>query len=198
MKKFLTEDEEDFLDKFLSIQKKLWSFTLKNFKRINPTMEDITDWKGKGEFLFGKKNITVYNSSTISGDVEIGENTWIGPYTALDGTGGLKIGKNCSISSKVNIVSHDSVKWALSGGSAQYEYAPISIGDNCFVGTGAFVGKGVTIGNNCLIAANSVVTKNFDDFSIIGGTPAKKIGHVVVKKNEEVELIFKNESKAKK
>lgn len=194
----LNKEEKDLFELLQSLKSKLDEYTLTNYKRINPFTENLVDWKNKGEKIFKNKNITVYDTSTIVGDVDVGENTWIGPYTALDGTGGLKIGKNCSISSKVNIISHDSVKWALSGGSAQYEYAPISIGDNCFVGTGAFVGKGVTIGNNCLIAANSVVTKNFDDFSIIGGTPAKKIGHVVVKKNEEVELIFKNESKAKK
>lgn len=197
MKKKLTEDEVDLLNKILSIQKKLWSYTLKKFRRINPTMEDITDWKEKGKFLFGEKNITVYDSSTIAGDVEIGENTWVGPFTALDGTGGLKIGKNCSISSKVNIVSHDSIKWALSGGVESYEYAPISIGDNCFIGTGAFVGKGVSIGNNCLIAANSVVTNDVKDYSIVGGIPARKIGHVIVKSNQKIELIFDNDSKTK-
>ena len=197
MKKNLTEDEVDLLNKILSIQKKLWSYTLKKFRRINPTMEDITDWKEKGKFLFGEKNITVYDSSTITGDVEIGKNTWVGPFTALDGTGGLKIGENCSISSKVNIVSHDSIKWALSGGMDSYEYAPISIGDNCFIGTGAFIGKGVSIGNNCLIAANSVVTNDVEDYSIVGGTPARKIGDVIVKENQKIELIFDNDSKTK-
>jgi len=198
MKKNFNKDELDLLNKIISIQKKLRTNTLKEFKRINPTMEDITDWKEKGNFLYGDKNITIYDSSTITGDVEIGENTWIGPFTALDGTGGLKIGKNCSISSKVNIVSHDSIKWALSGGKESYEYAPINIGNNCFLGTGAFVGKGVNIGNNCLIAANSVVTTDFKDYSIIGGIPARKIGHVIISKNHKVELIFNNESKTKK
>lgn len=197
MKKNLTEDEVDLLNKILSIQKKLWSYTLNKFRRINPTMEDITDWKEKGKFLFGEKNITIYDSSSITGDVEIGENTWVGPFTALDGTGGLKIGENCSISSKVNIVSHDSIKWALSGGQESYEYAPISIGDNCFIGTGAFIGKGISIGNNCLIAANSVVTNDVEDYSIVGGTPARKIGDVIVNKNQKIELIFENDSKTK-
>ena len=65
-----------------------------------PFTEDITDWK-KGKFLFGGENITIYDSSTVAGEVKVGDNTWIGPYTALDGTGGLTIGNNCSISSGV-------------------------------------------------------------------------------------------------
>ena len=138
--------------------------------------------------------MTVYGSSNISGNIEVGENTWIGPYTALDGSGGLIIGKNCSISSKVNIVSHDTIKWALSGGLEGYEHAPIRIGNNCFIGTGAFIGKGVTIGNNCLVAANSVVTNDFEDFSIIGGIPGKKIGKVLITDDKKVKLIFNNDS----
>jgi acetyltransferase-like isoleucine patch superfamily enzyme len=32
---------------------------------------------------------------------------------------------------------------------------------------------GVKLGEGCVVAANSVVTKSFEDFSIIGGVPAK-------------------------
>ena len=138
----LTKEDISLLQIIKSI-KKLWSYTFMKYKRVNPTFEDITNWKSKGEFLFGKKNITVYDSASIVGDVEIGENTWVGPFTALDGTGGIKIGQNCSISSGVSIVSHDSIKWALSGGKEKYEYDKIAIGDNCFIGTRAFICKGV-------------------------------------------------------
>ncbi|MDB4016361.1 acyltransferase, partial [Flavobacteriaceae bacterium] len=65
------------------------------------------------------------------------------------------------------------------------------------IGTGAFIGKGVSIGNNCLIAANSVVTNDVEDYSIVGGTPARKIGDVIVKENQKIELIFDNDSKTK-
>lgn len=182
---------EKFLIRILiSIQKKFWGYTKLKFNRINPLIEDITDWKRKGEYLFGAKNITVYDSSTIAGEVKVGENTWIGPYTALDGTGGLTIGKNCSISSGVNIVSHDTIKWALSGGKEEYEYSPITIGDNCFIGTKAFINKGVKIGDRCLIAAGSVVTNSFPDNSIIGGIPAKKIGEVSLKDDGTIEFSY--------
>ena len=94
--------------------------------------------------------------------MKVGEDTWIGPYTALDGGEcGIEIGSNCSISSGVNIIGHDSVKWALSGGSQNHEYAPIRIGDNCFIGTNVVITKDVTIGNHCLVGANAVVSKSF-------------------------------------
>ena len=127
---FLKADLEKELKR---LQKKLRSETHKKYGRVNPFIEDITDWKERGEFLFGKgKNITVYNSCTMVGDIEVGENTWIGPYTALDGGKlGIQIGSNCSISSGVNIIGHDSVKWALSGGKMPHEYGKIVIGNNC-------------------------------------------------------------------
>jgi acetyltransferase-like isoleucine patch superfamily enzyme len=173
--------ESKLEEQLIALQKKLRAETSEKYNRVNPLAEDLTDWKERGEFLFGKgKNITVYNTCTVVGDVKVGENTWIGPYTALDGVGGLTIGENCSISAGVNIVSHDTVRWALSGGKADYEYGEISIGDCCFIGTGAFITKGVTIGDHCLIGAGAVVTKNIPDNSIAVGVPAKVIGKVIV------------------
>lgn len=189
--KFVNEEDKLKLIKLLfSIQTDLNSITKEKFNRTNPFVEDITDWKKRGELLFGEgKNISVYNTCSVSGNVEVGENTWIGPYTALDGNGGLKIGENCSISAGVNIVSHDTVKWAISGGKMPYEYAPISIGNCCFIGTGAMITKGVTIGNHCLIGAGSIVTKNIPDYSIAFGVPAIVRGKVVIT-NNNVEFIY--------
>ena len=123
----------------IQLQRKLQNETKKKYDRVNPFVEDITNWKEKGEYLFGEnKNITVYNTCTVVGDVKVEKNTWIGPYTALDGGHcSIKIGSNCSISSGVNIIGHDSVKWALSGGNLPYEYGDIKIGNNCFLGTNA-------------------------------------------------------------
>ena len=168
----------------ISLQKNLREKTLKLYKRVNPFVEDITDWKERGEFLFGKKNISAYNTCTVVGNVEVGENTWIGPYTALDGgKSGISIGSNCSISSGVNIVAHDSVKWALSGGILSYDHEPIKIGNNCYIGTNAVITKGVNIGNHCLVGANAVVTKSFPDNSIILGVPGKVKGKVILEDN---------------
>ncbi|RAP27589.1 acetyltransferase [Candidatus Marinamargulisbacteria bacterium SCGC AG-333-B06] len=173
----------DLREELIKLQHQLRDETVKQYNRVNPFVEDITDWKEKGEFLFGKgKNITVYNTCCVVGKVQVGNNTWIGPYTALDGgKDGIIIGKHCSISSGVNIVAHDTVKWALSGGNEEYEYAPIKIGDNCFIGTNAFISKGVKIGNNCVIGAGAIVTKDIPDFSIALGVPAKIKGKVVIK-----------------
>jgi acetyltransferase-like isoleucine patch superfamily enzyme len=173
------------------LHEELRAETKTKFDRINPFPEDLFEWKERGKFWAGvDKDITIYNSATIVGDVSIGKNTWIGPNCSLDGCGGLQIGEYCSISSGVQIVTHDTVKWALSGGKHNKELAPVSIGDCCYIGSHAIVTKGVSIGNNCLIGAGAVVTRDVLSYSIVAGVPGRIIGHVVVKQDGKVELEF--------
>ena len=57
------------------------------------------------------------------------------------------------------------------------EFSDISVGDNCYVGTGAIIIGPVTIGNNVTIAAGAVVTKDVPDNAIVAGVPAKIISY---------------------
>ena len=87
----------------------------------------------------------------------IGEEFEVYPYTFLDGTGGLTIGSNCSISAGVQIYTHDSLKWALSGGKFGYDKAPVTIGSNCYLAPYVVVSKGVTIGDCSVVGSHSLV-----------------------------------------
>lgn len=159
--------------------------------RINPFTEDLFDWKERGAFWCDEdRNVTIYNSTALVGDVDIGRDTWIGPFCALDGTAGITIGRNCSISSGCQILTHDTVAWALSGGRAAYEYAAVSIGECCFLGAKAIVLKGVQIGNHCLVGAGSVVTQDVPDHTIVAGAPARVLGRVVIDANGAVSLEY--------
>ena len=57
-----------------------------------PFGELVNDRWEKANFLGFGKGTSVYDSSVIIGDVVVGENTWIGPNTILDGSGKLTIG----------------------------------------------------------------------------------------------------------
>jgi acetyltransferase-like isoleucine patch superfamily enzyme len=145
------------------------------FNRSLPLNELLGDrWEKALALGFGQGS-SVYDSCCIFGDVKVGSNTWIGPFTVLDGSGGLEIGSNCSISAGVQIYSHDSVEWATSGGTKPYIYAKTVIGDNCYLGPNVIIAKGVEIGDGCIIGANAMVNRSFPENSKIAGTPARLI-----------------------
>lgn len=150
------------------------------------------DRKEKAKFLSFGEGTTIYDSSLVIGNVKVGRNTWIGPYTILDGSGGLDVGDNCSIASGVQVYSHETIDWALSGGKMAYTEARTMIGHCCYIGPNTVVGMGVRIGNHCLIGANSVVNTDLEDYSIAAGSPCKVIGRVVIGDNGHVEKVIKN------
>ena len=191
--KDLDEDLKKLWTSLLELHHRCRDYTKEKYNRINPFNEDLFDWSERGAYWTQENNnITIYNSATLLGDVKIGEHTWIGPFSILDGGGGLTIGRYCSISTGCQILSHDTVNWSLSGGKMQYEYSSTNIGDCCFLGSHAVVAKGVTIGNHCLIAAGSVVTEDVDSFIIAGGLPARAIGRVVLDSQGKVNLVYDN------
>jgi len=174
--KLLEEAEPELRQLFLLLQKlksKLDTGVLEKLERSVPFADVLFDrWERAASLGFGE-GTSVYDSSHIFGDVKVGKNTWIGPFTILDGTGGLTIGDNCSISASVQIYSHDSVQWAVSGGTAKYEYAATSIGNNCYIAPGSVLAMGVHIGDGSIVGANSFVNRSFPEGSKIGGSPAR-------------------------
>jgi len=184
----INTEQRELWSQLTLIHYKLRDYTKKKYNRINPFIEDLFDWKEKGNYC-KSKDTTIYDSATIIGKVKIGENVWIGPHCMIDGTGGLTIGHHCDISDGVKIFSHDTVKRALTAGKHQTEYAPVSIGNCCFIGTDTVIIKGVVLGDHCLVGANSLVNKSFPANSIIAGVPAKKIGEIIVK-DDDVQMKF--------
>ena len=146
------------------------------WQRTLPLGDYVVDrWEKARTLGFGEGS-SIYDSSLVLGEVKVGRNTWIGPFTVLDGVGGLDIGDHCSISAGVQIYSHDSVKWALSSGQARCEKAPTHIGNNCYLGPNVVVAKGVTIGDQCVIGANSLVLHDIPAGSKAFGSPCRVMG----------------------
>jgi len=146
---------------------------LKELNRSLPFADLLFDRWERAKMLGFGEGTSVYDSAHIFGNVKVGKNTWIGPFTILDGSGGLTIGDNCSISASAQIYSHDTLQWAVSGGKEKYEYAATNIGNNCYIAPGSIIAKGVSLPAGCIVGANSFVNKSFPAGSKIAGSPAK-------------------------
>ncbi len=146
------------------------------WRRTLPLGDYVVDRWEKAALLGFGPGASIYDSSLVIGDVTVGEGTWIGPFTVLDGSGGLRIGSFCSISAGVHIYTHDSVQWALSGGQAPYPKAPTRIGDRCYIGPHTVVAMGVSIGDGCVIGAHSLVTQDIPPGVKAFGTPCTPQG----------------------
>lgn len=115
----------------------------------------------------------------ITDDPRIGTGTWVGAFTVLDGSGGLRIGAGCDISAGAQIYTHNTVRRCVSGREfSEVERAPTRIGDHVFVGANAVVLMGVRVGDRAVIGAGAVVTADVDPATIVAGVPARAVGTV--------------------
>lgn len=120
--------------------------------------------------------------------VAIADNVWIWHHTIIDGSNGVTIEEGAQIGGWVGIFSHGSqIAVRLLGRSfievpreqrPGYTRGPVHIGSYSFIGAAAIILPGTVLGKGCLVAAGAVVSGTFDDFSLIKGNPAKRIGDV--------------------
>lgn len=167
------------------------AYFAERWNRSLPLGEMARDRWSRARALGFGDGASIYDSAVVLGDVEVDHDTWIGPWTLLDGTGGgLRIGATVSVSAGVQIYTHDSVRWALSGGRSELHRAPVTIGNHCYLGPMSIVTAGVTIGDRCLIGAGSVVNKDLPPNSIAWGATCRIVGRVDVSPAGEVTLHY--------
>ena len=95
-------------------------------------------------------------TAVILGDIDVGEGTWIGNFTTLEGANAkLSIGKNCSIADGVRIYTHSTHEWTTEGKPKQV--GPVEIGDNVAIGANSVIFYGSKIGRGVVIPALTVV-----------------------------------------
>ncbi|MSU25813.1 MAG: acyltransferase [Candidatus Levybacteria bacterium] len=105
--------------------------------------------------------------------ISIGNDSIIGDRIMLDGRNIIRIGDHVGIASEVMIYNseHD-----IHSENFVAIDAPVIIEDYVFIGPRAIILPGVTIRMGGIVAAGAVVTKDVEQYSIVGGVPAKVIG----------------------
>lgn len=146
----------------------LWNYLLKH-------LPGFTLRKAVFRYFMGNKipwNSTVHRGIDLlgTGGIRIGSKSIVNKFASLDGRGMLTIGDCVSISAYAKIItaSHDP-----QSGSFDFIVKPVVIEDYVWVGTAAIILPGVTLKKGCVVAAGSVVTKDVEEFTIVGGNPAK-------------------------
>lgn len=127
--------------------------------------------------LFGN---TVLNAFGPRGAITIGDSTHIDHFGVLYGQGGLTIGRQCAIASRVTIYSQSN-QYREAPETPIIEqpvrYDPVEIGDDVWIGAGAVILPGANIGDHCVVAAGAVVRAGrLPAWSIVAGVPAEVVG----------------------
>lgn len=121
-------------------------------------------------------NINIERGATFSTKVEINDNSGIGKDCLL--TGPVIIGKNVMMAREVYIYTSNHEYKSLDKPMCEQgvtEVKPVIIEDDVWIGSRVTILPGVKIEKGSIIAAGAVVTKNVDEYSIVGGNPARKI-----------------------
>ncbi|MBL1074275.1 sugar O-acetyltransferase [Nocardia sp. 2] len=108
--------------------------------------------------------------------IRLGHNTFLNYDTILMDCAPITIGNDVSIAPRTQLLTalhpmedHDLRR-------RRYETAaPITIGDNVWLGAGVIVCPGVTIGSDTVVGAGSVVTRDLPDKVFAAGNPCRVI-----------------------
>jgi acetyltransferase-like isoleucine patch superfamily enzyme len=124
--------------------------------------------------------------------LEVGRGCYFGPNSIVEGFNAqVKIGDYVSFAQNVNLMSGS----GPNASEIMQRIFPIlkgevSIGDHSWIGASAVIMPNVSLGKFCIVAANSFVNASFPDYSIIGGSPAKRIRTLT---SDEIEKIQTND-----
>lgn len=126
-------------------------------------------------FKLGERvSILMGNTFDCKGNLKIGNHCAVNENCRFDTRGGILIGNSVSISSEVLILTagHDMHSPSFKGYTDK-----VIVEDFVFIGTRAMILPGVRIGKGAVVAAGAVVSKDVEPYTMVGGVPAKVIGH---------------------
>jgi len=141
----------------------------------------------EGVLLFHPENISIHDNVYIGhntilkgyykNEMVIGEGTWIGQQCFFHSAGGIQIGKNIGIGPGVKILTsyHKDTDVSIPILHEKLKFRPVIIEDNADLGVNSIIMPGVTIRKGTQVGAGAVVTKDFPEYSVIAGVPAKLI-----------------------
>ena len=102
--------------------------------------------------------------------LEVGADTFIGPYSVIGAGGQIAIGERVMIGSHVQLLAENHV---MGTPAPAVTRLGIRVGSDAWIGNGAIILDGVTIGAGATVGAGSVVTHDVPAGSTARGNPAR-------------------------
>ncbi|WP_346836758.1 acyltransferase [Microbulbifer sp. SAOS-129_SWC] len=120
---------------------------------------------------------TTFGHRGADARITIGDCVLISPGVRISAAQSITIGNGCMIAANVYISDSD---WhGLYNRTRPFRCtAPVSLGDNVWVGDSAIVCKGVSIGDNSVVGAGSIVTRDVPANTVVAGNPAREIKQI--------------------
>jgi len=88
----------------------------------------------------------------------------------------ISMGDNVYVTAGVQFITHDGGTLILRKDFPDLEWtAPISVGDDVYIGVRSLILPGVTIGSRSIIGAGSVVTRDVPPNTVVAGVPARPL-----------------------
>jgi acetyltransferase-like isoleucine patch superfamily enzyme len=119
-----------------------------------------------------------FNGERYSPECTIGDNCAFGSANFISCTHSISIQNDVTTSSRVFIGDsyhgYEDVSLPV-GRQPMRGHAAVVIGEGSFLGIGSAILQGVRLGKHCYVGANAVVTRSFDDYTMIAGNPARAI-----------------------
>jgi acetyltransferase-like isoleucine patch superfamily enzyme len=135
----------------------------------------IEPWTGS--VVIGARTLLDYGVviRAYGGNITLGEDCTIGPYSVLYGGGDIEIGEGTRIGPHVSLIAgnhcfDDLDKFIFLQGMT---FKGIQIGADVWIGTGVKILDGVSIGSGAVIGAGSVVVHDVGDYEVVGGVPSR-------------------------
>jgi len=121
------------------------------------------------QVIFGE-GVSVQRRSTINGSTRLGRGCILAPNVFISsGTHPFRFIPHLPIREQERRMTNNKIELSALD-------QPVWVQDDCWLGANVVVCPGVTIGKGSVVGANTVVTKDVPPYSVVVGSPGRKIG----------------------